>query len=60
MKELNPRGLKKLPGLRQLVSGRTKISIQVSSDPRILTTVRTTLLPSEVGGGALWALVSPV
>lgn len=51
MKELNPRGLKKLPGLRQLVSGRTKISIQVSSDPRILTTVRTTLLPSEVGGG---------
>lgn len=34
-----------LLGLRQPVSGRTKISIQVSSDPRILMT----LLPPKVG-----------
>lgn len=44
MRELNPSSFKKLPGLRQLVSVRTKISTQVSFDPRILITTRYCLL----------------
>lgn len=44
MRELNLSGFKKLPGLRQLVSDRTKIPSQVSSDPRMLVTLLRCLL----------------
>lgn len=44
MRGLDPRGFKKFSGLRKLVSGRTKISIQMSSDPRLLTAIFCCLL----------------
>lgn len=50
---LDPRGFKKFSGPRKLVSCRTKISIQMSSDPRLLTTIFCCLLRWGALGSSL-------